>query len=85
MAAPPRVRLPSLIQGAAFAAEARRADGCTSIVEPAVRILADVDAETAAAWTWQARRGLNRPGAGPAEFGEWRARIQQAAARHLPL
>jgi len=75
----------ALAQGAAFAAEARRADGCTSNVDPAVRILAGVDAETAAAWTWQARRGLSRSGAGPSEFGEWRARIQQTAAQHLPL
>jgi hypothetical protein len=75
---------PALAQGSAFAAEARRADTCLASADTAVRVLAGVDAETAAAWTWQARRGLNRPGAGPADFGEWRARIQESAARHLP-
>lgn len=72
---------PAVAQGAAFAAEARRADGCLATADPAVRVLTGVDARTAAGWTWSARTGLDHPQAGPAEFASWRDRIQQHAAR----
>ncbi|MFI2710759.1 DUF1702 family protein [Micromonospora sp. NPDC018662] len=74
----------ALAQGAAFAAEARRADGTAGgTVDATTRILTGVSAETAAEWTWQARHGLDRPGAGPADYGEWRTRIQRLAASHV--
>lgn len=75
---------PALAQGATFAAEARRADGTAgAAVDATVRTLTGVSADTAAEWTWQARHGLDRAGATPADYGEWRARVQRLAARHV--
>jgi enediyne biosynthesis protein E3 len=71
----------ALAQGAAFAAEARRLAGETpphTVV--AVGVLAGATPERAAEWTWAARRGLDRPGAGAAAYQSWRHRVQQMAA-----
>lgn len=78
------VHRPALAQGAAFAAEARRSDGTANpTVDATVRTLTGVSAKTAAEWTWQARHGLDRPDATPAEYGEWRIRVQQLAAENV--
>ncbi|NYT95316.1 DUF1702 family protein [Salinispora sp. H7-4] len=73
----------ALAQGAAFAAEARRADGTAGpAVDATARILTGASADTAAEWTWQARHGLGRADATPADYGEWRTRVQRIAASH---
>jgi hypothetical protein len=73
----------SVAQGAAFGAEAWR---CCGHVPPhahtAVQALAGVSVQQAASWTWQARAGLDRPGASSADYERWRAGIQQLAAEH---
>lgn len=75
----------ALAQGAAFAAEARRHSGHVGAhTDTAVQILAGVDVPTAAAWTWQARDGLDRPGAGAGDYRAWRLRIQHQAASVRP-
>lgn len=69
-----------LAQGSAFAAEARLTGGpVPPHVPTATGVLTGVAPATAAEWTRQARRGLDRPGAGPGEFQRWRERIRQLA------
>ncbi|MBM2614218.1 DUF1702 family protein [Actinoplanes sp. LDG1-06] len=73
---------PALAQGAAFAAEAhRRAGHLPAHLPGAVRALTGADVDEASGWTWEARAGLDRPSAGPADFQTWRQRIQRQAAR----
>ncbi|GGM24441.1 MULTISPECIES: DUF1702 family protein [Micromonospora] len=73
-----------LAQGAAFGAEARQSAGASPPHVPrATELLTGASPDVAAGWTWQARRGLDRPGAGPADFQRWRERIQQLALPFL--
>jgi len=75
------VHAPALAQGVAFAAEAwRRCGYAPEHAHTAVRTLAGVSLEEAAAWTWTARRGLDGPDTGPAGYRQWRLRIQEQAA-----
>lgn len=68
-------------QGAAFAAEAwQRCGHIPDHAHIALETLAGVPVEQAATWTWQARAGLDRPGATAAEYRTWRLRVQQRAA-----
>jgi len=77
---------PALAQGAAFGAEAwRRCGYAPAHAHTAVTTLAGTDLDEAATWTDQAQYGLNRPGAGPADYRTWRRRIQQRAATSVEL
>ena len=72
---------PAIAQGAAFAAEAWRCSGHPPPhARAGVAALAGVDLAEAAQWTVTARHGLDRAGAGAADYRRWRLRIQQAAA-----
>jgi hypothetical protein len=70
----------ALAQGAAFAAEARRLSGhVPAHTDTAAGVLAGATVTRAAEWTWQAREGLDRRGAGVAQYLQWRQRIQRLA------
>jgi hypothetical protein len=70
----------ALAQGSAFAAEAWRLSGhVPEHAEAAVGILAATTVAEAAAWTWQARQGLDEPGAGAPHYQQWRQRTQRLA------
>jgi hypothetical protein len=71
-------------QGAAFGAEAWRLSGCTpEHARRSLAALANTSVEDAAAWTWQARRGLDVPGADAAAYRRWRLAVQRRAAAGL--
>jgi enediyne biosynthesis protein E3 len=68
-------------QGAAFGAEAwRRCGHAPAHAHTAVEALAGVPLDRAAAWTWQARQGLDRPDANASDYRQWRLRVQQEVA-----
>jgi len=68
-------------QGAAFGAEAwRLSGGAPEHVDTAVRILTGASPDTAAAWTWTARRELDGPGRDARDYREWRLRTRRLAA-----
>ncbi|GAA5179022.1 DUF1702 family protein [Rugosimonospora acidiphila] len=67
-------------QGAAFGAEAWRLSGSVPAhARAAVEALANSTLEEAAAWTWQARRGLDVPGADATHYRRWRLAVQRRA------
>ncbi|WP_189077605.1 DUF1702 family protein [Mangrovihabitans endophyticus] len=71
-----------LAQGAAFAAEAwLRSGHVPRHAGVAVPVLTGVPTGRAAAWTWQVRRDLDRPGADAADYQRWRLGVQRLAAR----
>jgi hypothetical protein len=68
-------------QGAAFAAEAWERSGYVPAhAHACVEALAGVPVARAAGWTWDARRGLDRPGAGAADYQRWRERVRERAS-----
>jgi enediyne biosynthesis protein E3 len=72
---------PAVAQGAAFGAEAWRLCGYTPPhAHKAVPALTGVPAQRAAQWTWDARRGLDRPCADAPDYRQWRLRVQRHAA-----
>jgi hypothetical protein len=74
---------PELAQGSAFAAEACRHSGAVpGHATTAVGILAGADVATAAGWTWDARAGLDVPGADAGSYRTWRLRVRDRAAVH---
>lgn len=76
----------AVAQGAAFAAEAwRRSGHLPPHARTGIPVLTGVSPEQAAAWTWQVRRDLDRPGAGADDYQRWRLGVQRLAARHGPL
>ncbi|HKT00045.1 MAG TPA: DUF1702 family protein, partial [Rugosimonospora sp.] len=67
-------------QGAAFGAEAWRLCGfAPAHAHICVAALANVSLEDAAAWTWQARRGLDGPDADATHYRRWRLAVQREA------
>jgi hypothetical protein len=71
----------AVAQGAAFAAEAWRRSGFTPpSADLAVGVLAGAPTDTAAAWTWRARQGLDTPHADATAYRIWRIRVQHEAA-----
>jgi enediyne biosynthesis protein E3 len=76
----------AVAQGAAFAAEAWQHSGyLPENADAAVQILTGVGVPQAAAWTWDARRSIESPDAGPADYRCWRLRIQKQAAGVLSV
>jgi hypothetical protein len=74
----------ALAQGAAFGAEAWRLCGfAPAHAHTAVAALANASLEEAAGWTWQARDGLDAPGADATHYRRWRLAVQRAAAGRI--
>jgi hypothetical protein len=76
----------AVAQGAAFAAEAWQHSGhVPGTAQAAVQILTGVSVSEAAAWTWEARRGIESRDANAAVYRCWRLRIQKQAEAVLSV
>ena len=76
----------AVAQGAAFAAEAWQHSGYVpESAQAAVQIFTGVGVLQAAAWTLDARRAVEFPGAGAADYRRWRLLIQDQAKSVLSV